>query len=96
MGRVAKLVEVINQLPQLNRNDTIYASKPWSPHSDAIVATEPVQGGIPTEAKNLGLKYFLEVSISIDFVEDWKLSLNKTPSTREVCDRLIRYATNDA
>ena len=61
-----------------------------------MVATEPDSGGLPSEVTEAGLKYFLEIDISREFIEGWLASKKKNPSLSEVCQRLIQYAINDA
>jgi hypothetical protein len=95
MGQVVRLVDVIDRLSEFDGEDTIYASEPWTEESEAMVAREPNAGGLPPEASRAGLKYFLEISIARDFVEDWIPSLDARP-TSAVCQRVIDYAINDA
>lgn len=96
MGQVARLGDVIDGLSEFDREDTIYASEPWTEQSEAMVAREPDAGGLPPEASDAGMKYFLEVSIARDFVEDWLSSLDEQPTPSTVCQRVIYYAINDA
>ncbi len=42
------------------------------------------------------MKYFLEVFIARDFLDDWTASVEEFPSLREKCARLIHYDINDA
>jgi hypothetical protein len=90
------LIEVINNLETLDQESTIYASEPWTEDSTALIATEPEEGGIPSNAAKLGLKYFLEVFVARDFIEDWMASLDAKPTPQEKCSRLIQYAVKDA
>jgi hypothetical protein len=87
---------VIHRLSELDNEDTIYASEPWVEQSEAMVAREPDEGGLPLEASDAGMKYFLEVSIARHFVEDWLASLDEPPTPATVCQRVIDYAINDA
>ncbi len=49
----------------------------------------------PEEPKRLGLKYFLEVHIAMDVLDDFIIEkLHAT--TRQKCERLIEYAIYDA
>jgi len=96
MAQIVKLAKVVERLAELDSRDTIYASEPWTEGSDAIVALEPERGGVPPEAAEVGMKYFLEVSIARDFVEDWIAALDEKPSSSAICQRLIRYAIYDA
>jgi hypothetical protein len=96
MGQVKTLAEVIAALDSLDSEDTIYAVEPWTKESQAVVAREPEAGGLPDEARRIGAKYFLEVFVAHDFVEDWKTGLRQEPAPTEMCARLIYYAINDA
>jgi len=96
MGQITKLGDLISGLSEFDSESTIYASEPWTEQSDAMVAREPDAGGLPREASDAGMKYFLEVSIAQEFVEDWLASLNEQPVPSVVCRRVIDYAINDA
>jgi hypothetical protein len=96
MGRVMSLLSVIDQLDSLDGELTVYAAEPWMKGSKAVAAREPVSGGLPAEAETLGIRYFLEVAIAREFLEDWASSLGHEPSDEERCERLIQYAVNDS
>lgn len=96
MGQRIRLGDAIDRLHEFNSEDTIYASEPWTEHSDAMVAREPDQGGVPSEASDAGLRYFLEVSIAQEFLEDWFASLRERPTSSATLRRVIDYAINDA
>lgn len=70
--------------------------KPWSPDSEAIVATEPDEGGVPNEAAQINAEYFLEIFLANEFLEGWLSNLDQEPSVKDQCLRLIKYAENDA
>jgi hypothetical protein len=91
-----RLSDVVLGLECFDQEDTIYASEPWTADSEAIVAREPVTGGLPPDAERHGLKYFLEVAIAHDFVDAWNTELEEPPNLLERCGRLIEYAKNDA
>ena len=91
-----RLIEVVDRLSEFDDNGTIYASEPWTETSCAIVAVEPEVGGLPLEAAERGVTYFLEVSIARDFIEDWQSLQNEKVTSSDICRRLIQYATNDA
>jgi hypothetical protein len=81
------LSEVVEQLEALDEDATIYAAKPWSPGSRAVVvAVEPDVDEAPPEAA--GLDYFLEVYLALE------AATVSEAATR--IDRVIFYATNDA
>lgn len=91
-----KFSEIIEKLDSIDRGKTIYAATPWTMESEVIVAIEPASGGLPVEAVELGLKYFLEVFIAKDFLDDWAASLGAKPTVDQKCARIISYVINDA
>ena len=60
-----------------------------------VIAHEPEKGDLPAEAARLELKYFLEVFIAHEFIEDWGANLDANPTLRDKCERLIQYAEKD-
>lgn len=96
MGQISRLCDVIDKLSELDSADTIYALEPWTEGADSIVAREPDIGGLPAEALDAGLTYFLEVSIAQDFLQDWLASLDEQPTPQAIWQRVIDYAINDA
>ena len=90
------LSDATRDLERLPGEHTIYAQRPWSPASPAIVAEEPTDGALPETASASGLAYFLEVFIAQDFLSDWAASLPAAPSHDARCERLIHYAEHDA
>jgi hypothetical protein len=100
MGQIVKLIELVGHLAELDDEDTIYAREPWTEDSDAMVAREDPDRkpyGIPLEAAEAGLAYFLEVFIARDEVlEGWIASLDEKPTLTAICQQLIYYATYDA
>lgn len=96
MGSVIRLGDVIGGLFEFDSQDTIYASEPWTDQSKAIVVREPDAGGLPPEASSAGMKYFLEVNVAREFIEDWLASLDEKPTSLAVCRRVVDYAINDA
>jgi hypothetical protein len=92
-----RLIELIARLHALDDAETIYAKEPWSEDCEATTAPEGESGGlVPHDLEMSGFKYFLEVFIAQEFVDDWRQSTGRMPSDREVCARLIQYAVNDA
>ena len=99
MGQIVKLVKLVERLAELDGEDTIYACEPWTEDSDAMVALEDQDRkpfGIPLEAAEAGMMYFLEVFIAREIVEDWIAALGEKPTLSATCRRLIEYATYDA
>jgi hypothetical protein len=80
------LAEVVERLDRLDADATIYAARPWSADARAVVAFEPEDGSIPSEAA--GLEYFLEVDVALE------AATVSTAGTR--LERVLYYAENDA
>lgn len=96
MGEIMTLAEISARLDDFDQLLTIYAATPWNASSSAIVEIEPMSGGIPDRAKQLGLLYFLEVHIAKDVRDGLFGKKNIQPSAMEICERIINYAENDA
>ena len=95
-GATMTLVDAVSQLDSLDGESTIYASEPWTVRSKVIVAREPELGGLPKDAEDMDLKYFLEVFVAREFRDGWIANLEEPPNTAEKTARLIQYAVNDA
>jgi hypothetical protein len=91
-----KLAEVCRRLHEFPDEETIYARQPWTPTSPTIVAPEPDHGGLPAEAKEGGLSYFIEISLAREFIAAWRATEPGLASDEATCERLIAYATHDA
>jgi hypothetical protein len=89
-----KLLELVEQLDALDEELVIFARPEWTCDSDAATFQLTSDDAIPEEPERLGLKYFLEVDIAREFLEDY--TRGKRISARERCERLIQYATTDA
>jgi hypothetical protein len=98
MGQTVKLIRLIERLAELDDEDTIFACEPWTEDSDAMVASQDptVQYGIPPEAAEAGMQYFLEVHIAREVVEGWISNLDERPTSAAICQGVIEYAINDA
>lgn len=96
MGTAMTLLQIVEELESLDKMSTIYAAEPWVENSKTMVLPEPETGGLPLEAKKLGLKYFLEVFIAQDFIKEWAENLDVAPTSLQKCSRLIQYANNDS
>lgn len=95
-GNKMILTDVINQLDNLDSDDTIYAKKPWTPDTEVVIATEPDDGGLPDQAAKINAEYFIEIFLAKEFLEGWLSSFYQKPSIKDQCLRLIQYAENDA
>jgi hypothetical protein len=91
-----KLLDVISRIDELDEDETIFLRPPWTEDSSAIVAYESADGGLPAEAQEHGLGYFVEVAIAREILEDWEATCPTPPTVSERCARLIQYAVTDA
>ncbi|MER7455688.1 hypothetical protein [Micromonospora sp. NPDC126480] len=86
------LLELIERLAELPDDATLYAARPWSPDSDAVVAIEGPSGEPPTD-----LPYLLEVELARGAVDVWsEWREGRQPTVVEACAAVIHYATHDA
>jgi hypothetical protein len=90
------LLDAVSRLDSFDKTNTIYVAEPWTAASQVIVASEPDSGGVPEEARKLGLKYFLEVFVACEFFEGWIANKKYGHTVHEKCARLIKYAITDA
>lgn len=90
------LCEAIRDLGILDEAGTIYAEDPWGEESDAIVATEPDDDQLWIEVNGKKFRYFIEVDLAREVLEDWAGSGVGDPSPQQRCRRLIEYAIADA
>ena len=96
MGQITSLIEAVVRLDTLDEEKTNHASEPWTGNSKVILALEPSSGGLPKGVEDLGLKYFLGVTVAKEFLEGWMSNQGKVPVTAERTARLIEYAITDA
>lgn len=94
MTRTGTLADIVERLDTLDDEATLYASEPWSPESDALVAREP-EHGLPDEARRAGLTYFLEVAIAREVAQGLAGNLDERRGSA-LCQHLIHYAIHDA
>jgi hypothetical protein len=94
MGTTMTLLDIVRKLDKIDKDCTIYATKPWTPNAQAMILStdEPV----PPEVEKLKLQYFLEIFIACDFLNDWATTVNRPLTSEQKCLRLIEYAINDA
>lgn len=91
-----KLLDIIHDISTFDQTWTIYARKPWSEMSAALVLPESDFKTPPKEAADNGMDYFLEIFIANEFLDDWKTYEVGKPTIQEACARLIQYAVLDA
>jgi len=76
---------------------TIYVAQPWSCEADAIIVTPAPVTTDPIDRDATSYSYFLEALIARDFVEDYTATgEGASANDRQLCERVIRYAEDDA
>jgi hypothetical protein len=88
-----KLREAIEQLPELDRDQTIYARRPWSGEAECVVRDSDEDGGIPKAITAAGFEYFLEVDVCFEVLEAFG---THRPTADEQLRAILFYAENDA
>jgi hypothetical protein len=92
---VTTLEALVASLDNHGDEGTIYARRPWSLMSDAVVAEEGSDAAAAACAA--GLEYLLEVAIARDAITTWTAWRNgQTPTPAEACEAVLYYATHDA
>jgi hypothetical protein len=88
-------LDAIRNLSLLDADGVICASEPFTEESEVMIVPMPESGRL-IEMGGSGFKYFLEVSIAREFLEDLVTSAMEVPTLPEKCSRLIYYAIFDA
>jgi hypothetical protein len=93
-----KLIELVELATGWNGEDaTIYVTKPWAPDAEATMVFPAPYETTPIERDGRTYQYFLEGFIAREVLEDYAAAgQGADASTRQLCERLIRYAENDA
>ena len=95
MGKIMKLIDIIKNIENFDDDLTIYAKKPWTVDSSAILCFEDEQNEQLTTNAH-GFEYFLENFIVIETIEGWTNNIQFKPTDEDICMRLIEYAINDS
>lgn len=66
-----KLIKIVEELDTFDQEKTIYATESWTKNSLALIATKPESGQFPKKAEDLGLIYFIEVFLALEFLSGW-------------------------
>jgi len=90
------LIDIVQNINEQDDGMTIYVEKPWSCSSKAALAIEPEDGCLPAELESTEFEYFLEIFIAKEFLKDWTESMADFVSTEQQCERLIKFAQDDA
>lgn len=89
-----KLIDIVAKLHELDREDVIFVKPEWSANSEADVFRLTADCRVPEEVTRLGFKYFLEVDVARQVMDEF---VNRPAATlKDRCERLIHYVTHDA
>lgn len=93
-----KLIEIVEHAAGWEDDDTtIYAARPWTIDAEAILVSPSPDDAEPIERDGRIYHYFLETFIAREVEEGYIASAEgRGASARQVCERLIGYAENDA
>ncbi|HEV3382147.1 MAG TPA: hypothetical protein VG142_14380 [Trebonia sp.] len=87
-----RLIDVVASLESADPESTIYATRPATPDSSAILAVEPESGESPE-----GFPYLLEVDIALEVLDIWaRWREGRQPTPQEAVRAVIHYAIYDA
>lgn len=92
-GSGMKLRELLRFRRDWSEYQTIYVAEPWSGDADALLCSEPADMADPIIQSGKHYAYFLEGFIARDFLDDLDAS---DDVSQAACERLIRYAIDDA
>lgn len=88
-------MELTSRIHQLDPEQTIYAKAPWQTESEAVISAEAQGLPVPEQLARQGFSYFLEVSVAGEVIPDLS-HVQPSFTLEQWCERLIRYAENDA
>jgi hypothetical protein len=87
------LQELLSSRRNWADEDTIYMVQPWSCKAEVVLLNEVLDRTDPVIRSGKRYDYFLEGFIARDFLDDLGASADVGG---EACERLIRYAIDDA
>lgn len=87
------LGEVIDQIPRLDDDLVVFAKRPWSVESPAVIGRLTSDFAVPRDMTEAGLDYFLEVSVALGVLEVLR---GRPEDPNEYRRLLMFYAENDA
>ncbi|HRI68308.1 MAG TPA: hypothetical protein PK156_28960 [Polyangium sp.] len=88
------ILELIERIGELDDEDVIFAKPEWNEHSEARIFRLTSDYRVPPEAIAFGFKYFLEVAVVKQVLDEFQNRPNVSMLAK--CRRVIYYATFDA
>ncbi len=98
---VSSLLEIVTSLRDIPLGDgysagpTIYAKRPWTPSTEAVVLRgDDIPAGVTTES---GHHYLLEVDLALEAIEVWsEWRAGAIPTPEEATLAIVYYGEHDA
>ncbi|HEX8303069.1 hypothetical protein [Sphingomonas sp.] len=93
-----RLIELLRSASEWSDEDTtIYVAPEWSGNAEAILVTPAPDTTEPVVRDGRRYDYFLETFVAREVIEDYASTAEGAHATEEErCNRLIRYAQDDA
>lgn len=84
------LLDVVAELTAGGGEESIYAARPWTAVSLAMIAEDESQD-VP-----VGLAYMLEVDLAIEAIDVWERWHGRPATAKDRCRAVVHYATYDS
>ncbi len=95
LREVVATIETFGEGDRYEPGPTIFAPKPWTADSPAVVLEEDAVGGAAPSQPSYS--YLLEVGIAKEVIEVWSSWRNgREPTSEEATRAVIHYAEHDA
>ncbi len=88
-----KLEQALDQINGLTDDDVVFARKPWSMESEALIGQLDRDLRVPREIADQGFDYFIDVPVAIEVLD---VFAGKKPTPKQRRDLLLYYAVHDA
>jgi hypothetical protein len=88
-----KLELALDQISQLHDDYVVFAKKPWSLHSEALIGKLDTDLRVPKNIADQGFDYFIDAAVAHEVLEVLA-DRETTPQQRH--DLLLYYASHDA
>jgi hypothetical protein len=91
---MSTIIRILKRVDELDAEDVIFAKPEWGENAEARIFPLTNDHRAPIEAGAAGFKYFLEVDVVRQVLEEFRGKPNASLTTK--CRRVIHYATFDA
>ena len=91
-----KLIDVIWQIDNISDDEIIFQENIYDIDSEVLLSKAEANDNGIKEFSGKKYYYLIEIFLAKEFINDWKNSLNYSPTPAAVAGRLHKYATDDA